>query len=51
MRELCSDIVDEVGVPLAPATISEFSQITTGVDLPVSRFASLRRDEERARPP
>jgi hypothetical protein len=48
MRELVLDIVDEVGVPLAPATISEFSQITTGVDLPVSRFASLRRDEERA---
>jgi hypothetical protein len=48
MRELALDIADEVGVPLSPATISEFGQITTGVDLPVSRFASLRRDEERA---
>ncbi len=48
MRELVLDIVDEIGVPLAPSTISEFSQITTGVDVPVSRFASLRRDEERA---
>src|SRR2546422_172885 len=41
MRELVLDIVDEVGVPLAPSTISEFSQITTGVDVAVSRFASL----------
>jgi hypothetical protein len=48
MRELVLDILDEVAVPLAPATISEFSQITTGVDLAASRFASLRRDEERA---
>lgn len=48
MRELVLDIADEVGVPLAPSTISEFSQITTGVDVPVSRFASMRRDEERA---
>lgn len=48
MREVVLDIVDEVGVPLAPATISEFSLITTGADVPVSRFASLRRDEERA---
>lgn len=48
IRELILDIVDEVGVPLAPATISEVSLITTGVDVPVSRFASLRRDEERS---
>lgn len=48
MRELALDVTDEVGVPLSPATISEFSQLMTGLALPVSRFASLRRDEERA---
>jgi hypothetical protein len=48
MREVVLDILDEIGVPLAPSTISEFSQATTGVEVQASRFASLRRDEERA---
>jgi hypothetical protein len=48
MREIVLDILDEVGVPLAPSTISEFAQATTGIDVPASRSASLRRDEERA---
>ena len=48
IREQVLDIIDELGVPLAPATISEFSQATTGFDFSASRFASLRRDEERA---
>jgi hypothetical protein len=48
MREGVLDILDEIGVPLAPSTISEFSQATTGVEVPASRFASLRRDEERS---
>ncbi|MBL8806185.1 MAG: hypothetical protein JNN22_04995 [Rhodospirillales bacterium] len=48
LRELVLDILDEIGVPLAPSTISEFSQATTGIDPGASRFASLRRDEERA---
>jgi hypothetical protein len=48
MRELALDILDEIGVPLAPSTISEFSQATTGIEFAASRFASLRRDEERA---
>jgi hypothetical protein len=48
MRELALDVADEIGVPVSPATISEFTQIITGLELPVSRFASLRRDEERS---
>lgn len=48
MRELVLDILDEIGAPLAPSTISEFAQATTGIELQASRFASLRRDEERA---
>jgi hypothetical protein len=48
MRELVLDMLDEVGVPLAPSTVSEFIHATTGIDLAASRFASLRRDEERA---
>ncbi|MER9002545.1 hypothetical protein NKI15_02785 [Mesorhizobium sp. M0862] len=48
MREQVLDITDEIGVPLAPSTVSEFSQATTGIEIPASRFASLRRDEERA---
>lgn len=48
MREQVLDIADEVGIPLSPSTISEFSQATTGIEISASRFASLRRDEERA---
>lgn len=48
VRELVLDAVDEIGVPVSPSTISEFSQATTGVGIPATRFASLRRDEERA---
>lgn len=47
-RELVLDALDEIGVPVSPSTISEFSQATTGVGIPATRFASLRRDEERA---
>lgn len=47
-RELVLDALDEIGVPVAPSTISEFSQATTGMGIPATRFASLRRDEERA---
>ncbi len=48
VREQVLDILDEVGVPLAPSTISEFAMATTGADVAASRFASMRRDEERA---
>ena len=48
MREIALDVIDEIGVPVSPSTISEFSLATTGVDIRATRFASLRRDEERA---
>jgi hypothetical protein len=48
VREQVLDILDEVGVPLAPSTVSEFALATTGADVAASRFASLRRDEERS---
>jgi hypothetical protein len=48
VREQTLDTLDEVGVPMAPSAIAEFANATTGIALPTSRFASLRRDEERA---
>jgi hypothetical protein len=47
-REIALDAIDEIGVPVSPSTISEFSLATTGVAVGATRFASLRRDEERA---
>lgn len=47
-REIALDAIDEIGVPVSPSTISEFSLATTGVAVAATRFASLRRDEERA---
>jgi hypothetical protein len=48
LREQTLDILDELGVPMAPSAIAEFATATTGITLQASRFASLRRDEERA---
>jgi hypothetical protein len=48
LREQTLDILDEIGVPLAPSAIAEFANATTGAGFQASRFASLRRDEERA---
>jgi hypothetical protein len=48
MREQVLDALDEMGVALSPSTISEYIQTMTGVAIPASRFASLRRDEERS---
>ena len=48
VREIALDAIDEIGVPVSPSNISDFSLATTGVGIPASRFASLRRDEERA---
>ncbi|WP_154235108.1 hypothetical protein [Burkholderia pseudomallei] len=48
VREIALDAIDEIGVPAAPSTISDFSRATTGIGVPAARFASLRRDEERA---
>jgi hypothetical protein len=48
VREIALDAIDEIGVPVSPSTISDFSRATTGVAMQATRFASLRRDEERA---
>jgi hypothetical protein len=47
MREQVLDILDELGVPNSPRVISEYALACLGIELPVARFASLRRDEER----
>jgi hypothetical protein len=48
MREQVLDILEELGVPASPRLISEIAVAHYGRPLPASRFASLRRDEERA---
>lgn len=48
VRERALDAIDEIGVPVSPSTVSDFCHATTGFSIPASRFASLRRDEERA---
>jgi hypothetical protein len=48
IRELVLDTLDEVGVPAAPRLISDVALAVHGWTLPPERFASLRRDEERA---
>lgn len=48
MREQILDILDEIGVPASPRVIGEIAAARYGRVLPASRFASLRRDEERA---
>ncbi len=48
LREQVLDALDELGVPAAPRVVSEFAEVRFGVRLPAARFASLRRDEERA---
>jgi hypothetical protein len=47
-RELVLDLLDEIGVPSSPRVVSEYALSRLGLDLPIARFASLRRDEERA---
>jgi hypothetical protein len=48
IREQVLDILDELGVPSSPRTVSEFAVASIGLEIPVNRFSSLRRDEERA---
>lgn len=48
LRELVLDTLDELGVPAPPRMISDFAMATHRYALPAERFASLRRDEERA---
>jgi hypothetical protein len=48
LREQVLDVLEEIGVPASPRVISEVAAARYGCPLPVARFASLRRDEERA---
>lgn len=48
LREQALDIIDEIGAPAAPALIGELAKILLDTEIASSRFASLRRDEERA---
>lgn len=48
MRELALDILDEIGVPCSPGTLSECIAVWAGIWLPAGRFASLRRDEQNS---
>jgi len=48
IREILLDILDEVGVPSSPGTLSECAAVLAGVSIPSGRFASLRRDEQNA---
>jgi hypothetical protein len=48
IRELVLDILDEIGVPSSPGTLSECAAVWAGITLPAGRFASLRRDEQIA---
>jgi hypothetical protein len=48
IREQVLDILDELGVPSSPRTVSEFAMASMDLEIPVNRFSSLRRDEERA---
>jgi hypothetical protein len=48
LREQILDVLDEFGVPATPTTVGEFSLATTGIELKASKFASVRRDDERA---
>ncbi len=47
MREQVLDVLEKIGVPAAPRTVSEFAACFD-LSLSASRFSSLRRDEQRA---
>jgi hypothetical protein len=47
MREQVLNVLEEIGVPAAPRTVSDFAACF-GLSLSASRFSSLRRDERRA---
>jgi hypothetical protein len=48
IREVVLDILDELGVPSSPGTLSECAAVWSGMSIPAGRFASLRRDEHSA---
>jgi hypothetical protein len=45
LRELALDVVDAVGVPIAPRVVADYGHARFGVRIPADRLASLRRDE------
>lgn len=47
LREQVLDVLEVIGVPTSPRFVSQFAAIRYGSSLPIARFASLRRDEER----
>jgi len=48
IREVILDMTDELGVPVSPGLVSDYAVATVGLNIPPTRFGSLRRDEERA---
>lgn len=48
MRQYVLDVLHLGGVPMAPREVSEMAAAWLSVDLATARFASLRRDEQRA---
>jgi hypothetical protein len=48
IREVVLDILDELGVPSSPGTLSECAAVWSGMSIPAGRFASIRRDEHNA---
>lgn len=48
LREIVLDTLNDLGVPSAPKLVSEYAGIVYGLVLPIPRFASIRRDEERS---
>lgn len=48
IREVVLDILDEVGVPVSPGTLSECGAVWSAMSIPAGRFASIRRDEHNA---
>ena len=48
IREVVLDILDELGVPSSPGTLSECAAVWSGMLIPAGRFASIRRDEHNA---
>jgi len=48
IREVVLDILDEMGVPCSPGTLSECAAVWGGTAIPAGRFASIRRDEHNA---
>lgn len=48
LRELALDVVDAVGVAVAPRVVADYGHARFGVRIPADRLASLRRDERRA---